>query len=166
MAISWVWLLPWAEELALCCGAVAADNATSTLPLLYGLANFLTGYFLLREVSFGLRGEPPSAKDAAVQPRFGDCLPSNALLGGHFRLSKAGSERCNEHQSQAHVSATGRGVFVPARPRSHMSECATCENDQQCKQLALRPTPQDGLVRELWLGHIASLAARCRLGLT
>jgi hypothetical protein len=28
--------------------------------------------------------------DRSQRPRFGDCLPSNAVLGGHFRLDKAG----------------------------------------------------------------------------
>ena len=43
---------------------------------------------------------------AARNAQFGDCLPSNALLGGQFRLSKEDLE------------ATGRVIFVPARTRS------------------------------------------------
>ncbi|CAE8640519.1 unnamed protein product, partial [Polarella glacialis] len=76
-----------------------------------GLALFVSAFFSLREVCVVVRGEPPSAlsMDGSVRPRFGDCLPSNALLGGQFRLDKTELEE------------TGRAVFVPARMRRGLS---------------------------------------------
>merc|ERR1712203_1106476 len=65
----------------------------------------ISAFFVLREVSFLIKGEPMSALDAAARPQFGDCLPSQAVLGGQFRLDKADLEE------------TGRVVFVPARKR-------------------------------------------------
>lgn len=69
------------------------------------IAGFLTIYFAVRELCFFVRGEPPSALDATLTPQLGDCLPSNALLGGQFTLDRADLE------------TTGRVVFVPGRER-------------------------------------------------
>mmetsp|Transcript_117221 Transcript_117221/g.373394 ORF Transcript_117221/g.373394 Transcript_117221/m.373394 type:complete len:359 (+) Transcript_117221:82-1158(+) len=103
--IAWAWLLPWSAELSCRCGA--ADPRRGWIMVLNAetIATAITAYFLLRELAFMIRGEPPSALDPSLQPKFGDCLPSNALLGGQFRLNKA------------ELEASGRVVFVPARPR-------------------------------------------------
>jgi len=106
MAVAWIWLCPWAAELSCRCGAVSRDTGSKLSRHAVGLSIFTTGWFALRELSFLVRGEPPSAVSAGVNPQFGDCLPSNALLGGQFRLSKSDLE------------ATGRVIFVPARPRT------------------------------------------------
>ncbi|OLP85310.1 Replication factor C subunit 2 [Symbiodinium microadriaticum] len=106
-ATVWAWLVPWAAEVHCRCGE-QPPRATAVLAHQQGqtLACFVSAYFALREVCVLLRGEPPSALDRSVQPRFGDCLPSNALLGGQFRMDKAEFEQ------------TGRTVFVPARLRA------------------------------------------------
>merc|ERR1740121_3164121 len=71
------------------------------------VAVLISGFYMLREVSFLVRGEPVSALAPGSAPaQMGDCLPSQAVLGGQFRLAKADLEE------------TGRAVFVPARPRS------------------------------------------------
>eukprot|EP00747_Dinoflagellata_sp_TGD_P179487 gnl/TRDRNA2_/TRDRNA2_30357_c0_seq1.p1 gnl/TRDRNA2_/TRDRNA2_30357_c0~~gnl/TRDRNA2_/TRDRNA2_30357_c0_seq1.p1 ORF type:complete len:329 (-),score=47.30 gnl/TRDRNA2_/TRDRNA2_30357_c0_seq1:26-1012(-) len=104
-AVAWPWLVPWAAELSCRCGASPPPGGTTLVYHAVSLALFVGSFFMVREVAFLLRGEPPSALDGGLQPRVGDCLPSNALLGGQFRLDKADLE------------ATGRAIFVPARPR-------------------------------------------------
>ncbi|CAK8999849.1 unnamed protein product, partial [Durusdinium trenchii] len=103
-ATAWVWLLPWAAELHCRCGP-SSPTAILATQQGYSLAWFVTGFFALREVCVFVRGEPPSALDRSQPHQFGDCLPSNAVLGGQFRLDKAELEE------------TGRAVFVPSRPR-------------------------------------------------
>jgi len=100
-----VWLVPWAAELGCRCTPSPWPQGPLLLVQSQSLATFVSAYFAMRELCVLLRGEPPSALDASVAPRFGDCMPSNALLGGQFRLDKADLE------------TTGRTVFVPARPR-------------------------------------------------
>jgi len=104
-AIAWAWLVPWAAELSCRCGATPLPQGGFVLLHSRGVATFLSTYFAAREICFFLRGEPPSALDASMRPRFGDCLPSNALLGGQFRIDKTELEE------------TGRIVFVPTRHR-------------------------------------------------
>ena len=103
-AMAWPWLVPWVSELGCRCGTVSLQTGAAWLHLTFGLAVFTSGFYLVREVAFMVRGEPPSALGGAP-PQFGDCLPTNALLGGQFRMEKADLE------------VTGRAVFVPARPR-------------------------------------------------
>ncbi|CAE7780945.1 RFC2 [Symbiodinium sp. CCMP2592] len=106
-ATVWAWLVPWAAEVHCRCGE-QPPRATAVLAHQQGqtLACFVSAYFALREACVLLRGEPPSALDRSVPPRFGDCLPGNALLGGQFRMDKAEFEQ------------TGRTVFVPSRLRA------------------------------------------------
>mmetsp|Transcript_1376 Transcript_1376/g.3074 ORF Transcript_1376/g.3074 Transcript_1376/m.3074 type:complete len:338 (-) Transcript_1376:8-1021(-) len=112
-ATAWAWLLPWAAELNCRCNAEpqnlahpASSTALLALQQGYTLAFFVSGFFALREICVILRGEPPSALDRSQRPRFGDCLPSNAVLGGQFRLDKA------------ELEASGRAIFIPSRPRA------------------------------------------------
>lgn len=105
-AIVWGWLVPWAAELACRCGSLTPENGYAMVWHSAGLALFISGFFGIREFSFLIKGEPPSALNMGVNAQFGDCLPSNALLGGQFRLSKEDLE------------GSGRAIFVPARPRS------------------------------------------------
>lgn len=112
-ATAWAWLVPWAAELNCRCNAEPKESshpASSTALLAlqqgYTLAFFVSGFFALREICVILRGEPPSALDRSQRPRFGDCLPSNAVLGGQFRLDKA------------ELEASGRAIFIPSRPRA------------------------------------------------
>lgn len=104
-AMAWPWLLPWAAELSCRCGTISTTTGVFLLHQGVAAALLISGFYLLREVSFLARGEPPSALNAGVQPQIGDCLPSQAVFGGQFRLDKADLEE------------TGRAVFVPARPR-------------------------------------------------
>jgi len=104
-AVAWPWLVPWAAELSCRCGAVSPTLGAQLLEHSIGVATFVGCFFALREVSFLVRGEPLSALGQGER-QFGDCLPSQAVLGGQFRLDKADLEE------------TGRVVFVPARPRS------------------------------------------------
>lgn len=104
-AVAWPWLVPWAAELSCRCGAVSTSAGAALLHHSVGAASLIGGFFALREVSFLVRGEPPSALGSSEMPQIGDCLPSQAVLGGQFRLDKADLEE------------TGRVVFVPARKR-------------------------------------------------
>jgi len=104
-AVAWPWLVPWAAELSCRCGAVSGPTGAALLHHSVGAAALVGGFLALREASFLVRGEPPSALGSGEEPRLGDCLPSQAVLGGQFRLDKADLEE------------TGRVVFVPARPR-------------------------------------------------
>lgn len=104
-SVAWAWIVPWAAELSCRCGASPPPRGAVLLGHCEAVAMFVSGYFALRELMFLVRGEPPSALDGSVAPKFGDCLPSNALLGGQFRLDKA------------ELEDSGRIVFVPARPR-------------------------------------------------
>ncbi|CAE8610180.1 unnamed protein product [Polarella glacialis] len=103
-AVAWPWLLPWASELSCRCSAVSVGTGSTLVHLTVVLAGLMGAFFALREVSFAVRGEPPSATGAAAA-QLGDCLPGQAIFGGQFRLDKADLEE------------TGRAVFVPARPR-------------------------------------------------
>lgn len=104
--VAWAWLVPWAAEVSCRCRTTPISNEAA-VGLLHGnfVATCICGFFGMRELCFLLRGEPPSALDSSVAPKFGDCLPSNALLGGQFRLSKVDLEE------------TGRAIFVPSRER-------------------------------------------------
>eukprot|EP00927_Polykrikos_kofoidii_P042399 TRINITY_DN36311_c0_g1_i1.p1 TRINITY_DN36311_c0_g1~~TRINITY_DN36311_c0_g1_i1.p1 ORF type:complete len:391 (+),score=45.15 TRINITY_DN36311_c0_g1_i1:150-1322(+) len=93
--VAWSQSLPWVAELGCRCGATPT-----------GRGGFLCCHALIREFGFILCGEPASALDPSVRPKFGDCLPSQAMLGGQYRL--AGVD----------LVGSGRAVFVPARPRS------------------------------------------------
>jgi len=104
-AIAWPWLVPWVAELSCRCNVVGKSTGAMVLHHSLGVATLVGGFFLVREVSFLFRGEPASAIDAGAKAQLGDCLPSQAVLGGQFRLDKADLEE------------TGRVVFVPARPR-------------------------------------------------
>lgn len=104
-AIAWPWLLPWAAELNCRSGAVSPSTGSSMVLQSTMVAGIVSAFFILSEVSFLFKGEPASALGAA-EAQFGDCLPSQAVLGGQFRLDKADLEE------------TGRAVFVPARPRN------------------------------------------------
>lgn len=103
-ALTWPWLVPWAAELACSCSA-APEWGPHFRDHGRMIAMLIGGVLIAREVTFQVRGEPPSVNDASQSPQFGDCLPRNALFGGLFRLDKA------------ELEATGRAVFVPARPR-------------------------------------------------
>mmetsp|Transcript_138432 Transcript_138432/g.386136 ORF Transcript_138432/g.386136 Transcript_138432/m.386136 type:complete len:338 (-) Transcript_138432:69-1082(-) len=146
-AIAWVWLVPWAAEL--CCRCTDAPPPHSSLVLVQAenLAMFICAYFGIREMCFFIRGEPASALDTAVTPRFGDCLPSNALLGGQFRIDKVDLEQ------------TGRIVFVPARPRAGLyvaSGLAMCSHLAGGTALCRR-----GLLPPWWLlGSMCALLGR------
>lgn len=104
-AMAWPWLLPWAAELNCRSGAVSIGTGVALLHQTTFVAVLISGFFILREVSFLFKGEPASALGAG-EAQIGDCLPSQAVLGGHFRMDKADLEE------------TGRAVFVPARSRS------------------------------------------------
>lgn len=106
LAISWAWAIPWSAELACRCGADPPPHGVAPTLFTVQIAIFMNGFFLVRELSYVLCGEPVSALDATAPRKFGDCLPSNALLGGQFRLNKQEFEE------------TGRIVYVPARPRA------------------------------------------------
>lgn len=137
-AIVWAWLVPWAAELACRCKDEASAEGHTTfsesggamaLEHARGLAMFVSVYFAFREVLFCLRGEPPSALDKSVKPQFGDCLTSNAVLGGQFRLDKNTLEE------------TGRVLYVPARHRQGLyvaSGLATLSHLAGGATLALR----------------------------
>jgi len=145
-ATVWAWQLPWAAELHCRCGEQPAPP-TAALAYQQGqsLAYFVSAFFALREVCVLLRGEPPSALDQAVQPRFGDCLPSNAVLGGQFRMDKAEFEQ------------TGRMVFVPSRLRKGLDISSGLA-------LAAHVVAAARLRRTAWLlGALGALAMR-RLG--
>jgi len=103
-AIAWPWLVPWGAELSCRCGALSPSTGAGLLRHSIGGAVLIGAFFALREVSFVVRGEPASALGTS-ESQIGDCLPSQAVLGGQFRLDKADLEE------------TGRVVFVPARPR-------------------------------------------------
>lgn len=106
-ATLWGWLLPWSTELGCRCGTFTGARANMLMAHAAGLAGFTSCFFALREFCVLLRGEPPSAVDPVThQRKFGDCLPSHAVLGGHFQVDKADLEQ------------TGRIVFVPGRARS------------------------------------------------
>jgi len=103
-AVAWPWLVPWGAELSCRCGALSPSTGAGLLRHSVGAAVLIGAFFALREVSFIVRGEPASALGTS-ESQLGDCLPSQAVLGGQFRLDKADLEE------------TGRVVFVPARPR-------------------------------------------------
>jgi hypothetical protein len=104
-AIAWPWLLPWVAELGCRCGTATPEAGAHSRDANLVAAGVLSAFYLLREFSFAFRGEPASAADGNIEAQFGDCLPSQAVLGGHFRLDKQSLER------------TGRALFVPARER-------------------------------------------------
>jgi len=104
-AMAWPWLMPWVAELSCRSGAVSPATGNTMIQQFFVIAVFITGFFALRELSFAVTGEPASALDPSAKANVGDCLPSQAVLGGQFRLDKADLEE------------TGRAVFVPARPR-------------------------------------------------
>lgn len=104
-SVAWVWLVPWVAELNCRCGGAPPPRGAAMLSHSEAISTFVCGYFALRELTYMVRGEPPSALDGSVVPKLGDCLPSNALLGGQFRLDKA------------ELEDSGRVVFVPSRPR-------------------------------------------------
>ncbi|CAJ1398744.1 unnamed protein product [Effrenium voratum] len=144
-ATAWAWLLPWAAELHCRCRP-APGTALLATQQGYALAYFVSAFFALREICFVLRGEPPSALDRSQQPRLGDCLPSNAVLGGQFRLDKAELEE------------TGRAVFVPSRARSGLGiSSGLALVAHLAAGLALRPSGWPG-----WLlsGGLVALLAR------
>mmetsp|Transcript_111683 Transcript_111683/g.222007 ORF Transcript_111683/g.222007 Transcript_111683/m.222007 type:complete len:324 (+) Transcript_111683:45-1016(+) len=103
-AVAWPWLVPWGAELSCRCGALSPSIGAGVLRHSIGGAVLIGAFYALREVSFMVRGEPTSALGTS-ESQIGDCLPSQAVLGGQFRLDKADLEE------------TGRVVFVPARPR-------------------------------------------------
>eukprot|EP00927_Polykrikos_kofoidii_P073443 TRINITY_DN69486_c0_g1_i1.p1 TRINITY_DN69486_c0_g1~~TRINITY_DN69486_c0_g1_i1.p1 ORF type:complete len:334 (+),score=41.08 TRINITY_DN69486_c0_g1_i1:74-1075(+) len=109
-AMAWPWLMPWTAELSCRCGRISVVTGTMMLHHTLSLAIIITLFFVACELSFAVWGEPPSALaggGAAAPPaQIGDCLPSQAVLGGHFRLDKADLEE------------TGRAIFVPARKRT------------------------------------------------
>jgi len=105
LALCWPWLMPWIAELTCRSGLVPLERGAFALANMNATASFTCGYFILREVAYFFRAEPPSALDPNIQPKFGDCLPSNALLGGQFRLNKA------------ELEISGRAVFIPSRQR-------------------------------------------------
>jgi len=105
-AIAWPFLSPWAVELSCRCNAISQHTGRHLSHLTMHAALATGGFFILREVAFMIQGEPPSARGSSAQSQLGDCLPSQAVLGGQFRLDKADLEQA------------GRAVFVPARPRS------------------------------------------------
>lgn len=104
-AMAWPWLIPWSVELGCRGHALSLNFGATLLSQTRGLALFINGIFLCRELSLIFSDVPVSAYGAA-KPQFGDCLPGNAMMGGQFRLDKADLEE------------TGRAVFVPATPRS------------------------------------------------
>lgn len=104
-AIAWPWLLPWVTELG--CRAGASERVAASLwwHHMVQVAAVISAFYLLREFSFAFKGEPVSALNTNVEANFGDCLPSQAIMGGQFRLDKKALE------------TTGRALFVPARER-------------------------------------------------
>lgn len=104
--MAWPWLFPWIAEVGCRSGAVTPSHGATILGLSTHVAGLMCGFFALREVAWLIRGEPASALDSSREAQLGDCLPSNALLGGQFRISKADFE------------ANGRIIFDPARARS------------------------------------------------
>lgn len=104
-AMAWPWLLPWGAELACRCGVASTSTGAGLLQHGTLAAVLVDAFFGLREVSFLFKGEPVSAINSAAPAQVGDCLPSQAVLGGQFRMDKADLEE------------TGRAVFVPARTR-------------------------------------------------
>lgn len=106
-AIAWPWLVPWVSELSCRCNVVSKPTGVMLLHHSLGAALLISCFFLLSEVSFLIRGEPAATfgKPSSGGDCVPDCLPSQAVLGGQFRLDKADLEE------------TGRVVFVPARPR-------------------------------------------------
>lgn len=104
--MAWPFLLPWTTELICRSGAVSLTTGVPLVVNTRGLAIFIVAFYALREVSFLIKGEPASALNPSAQAQIGDCLPSNAVLGGQFRLDKVDLEE------------TGRAVFVPARARA------------------------------------------------
>lgn len=106
-AIAWPWLVPWFSELACRSGAVSVSAGSHLLNHTTLVAVFIGAFYMLRELSFLVRGEPLSALTGnGDEAQIGDCLPSQAVLGGQFRLDKADLEE------------TGRAIFVPARARN------------------------------------------------
>jgi len=109
-AMAWPWLLPWAAELSCRCGAVQPSFGEGLTRNSAFVAALITGFFLLREVSFLVVGEPDSSIAGEVPAtcsaaQVSDCMPGQAVLGGQFRLDKADLEE------------TGRMISVPARER-------------------------------------------------
>lgn len=104
-AMAWPFLMPWSAELTCRCGGVSPATGAALLLHSQGLSMLIGAFFLLREVSYLVRGQPASALDASAPSQIGDCLPSQAVLGGHFRLDAS------------ELEDTGRAVFVPARQR-------------------------------------------------
>ncbi|CAE7242002.1 RFC2 [Symbiodinium natans] len=142
-ATVWAWQVPWAAEVRCRCGE-QPPTTTAVLAHQQGqtLACFVSAFFAVREVCVFVRGEPPSALDRSVQPRFGDCLPSNAVLGGQFRVDKAEFEQ------------TGRTVFVPSRLRAGLDTSSGLALAAHLVAAAL-------LRRQWWLlATLAALGAR------
>lgn len=104
-AVAWPWLLPWAAELNCRSGAVSLTAGHMLLMQTTVVAFIISGFFIVVEVSFFFRGAPPAAAPSDSLGQMGECLPSEAILGGQFRLDKADLEE------------TGRAVYVPGTPR-------------------------------------------------
>jgi len=105
-AIVWPYFLSFAFTLGKKCKWIAEENAVVWEHIFLAVAIFSTGLFVLREIMWFIRGPPPSLMDATEQVNFGDCLPSNALLGGTFGI--------NKHEAEDH-----RTVFVPIPARKY-----------------------------------------------
>mmetsp|Transcript_1784 Transcript_1784/g.3993 ORF Transcript_1784/g.3993 Transcript_1784/m.3993 type:complete len:296 (+) Transcript_1784:20-907(+) len=76
--LAWPFLMTWHWDLACHCGVATAATAS----LAWHLGMFLVGFFILREVAFAVRGMPEADNTTR---QFGDCMPTNALIGGSFR---------------------------------------------------------------------------------
>eukprot|EP00397_Hematodinium_sp_SG-2012_P031632 GEMP01033609.1.p1 GENE.GEMP01033609.1~~GEMP01033609.1.p1 ORF type:complete len:273 (+),score=57.45 GEMP01033609.1:138-956(+) len=103
--LAWPYFLSFAFSLGKNCGWITVTTSEAWEEIFLVIAVTCTLVFVGREIMWFIRGPPLSMIDPKERPNFGDCLPSNALLGGAFGINKYEAE-------------DNRIVYIPIPERS------------------------------------------------